>query len=119
MRHRVRKTGLQKTQSKTKAMRRNLLTSLFKHEKIKTTEKRARSIEGMTDKIVNVVREKEPKDAVRYLQTYLTEPQVAKKVMTELKDKFDDRKSGYSSIYKLGNRDGDGASIVQMQLNLK
>lgn len=118
MRHRVKKTGLQKTRSKPKAMRRNLLKALFTHEAIQTTEGRATKIAPLAEKIVTAVKTKETREAIRYIAKYFDSPEVSKKAMS-LKDKFGNKTSGFTSIHKIGYRDGDAAMKVQIKLNLK
>jgi large subunit ribosomal protein L17 len=118
MRHNVKKTGLRKTKAKPKAMARNLLTSLFKHDVIKTTDARATRIAPMAEKIVTAVLTKEPREAIRYIDQYITEKDVAKKIM-EMKESFGGKTSGFTSIHRLGYRDGDAAPLVQIKLNVK
>jgi large subunit ribosomal protein L17 len=118
MRHKVKKTGLRVTKSKPKAEARNLLTSLFKHDSIKTTDARASRIAPMAEKLVTAVLTKEPREAIRYIDKYITEKDVAKKIIT-LKDSFGGKTSGFTSIHRIGYRDGDAAPLVQIKLNLK
>ncbi|MBT6143066.1 50S ribosomal protein L17 [bacterium] len=117
MRHRVNKTGLRKTKCKYKSLRKNLLTSFFKHEAIKTTQKRAAILSPLAQKVITIALTKEPREAIRQINNYVTEKEVAKKIMSEIKEKYQGRKSGFVSTYKLGFRSGDGASEVLIKLN--
>jgi len=69
MRHRVRKhlKFKKKDFSHRKAMQRNLLTSFFLHKQIKTTEKKAKFIVPMIDKLINTVNTKDEMNAIRYV----------------------------------------------------
>lgn len=116
MRHNVKKTGLRKTKSKAKALRRNLLTSLFKHDKIQTTEGRAKTIAPLAEKLITYVKTHEDMQAIRHINDYITEKEVAKKVMKEIKEKYAKQDSGFTRIVKLGYRAGDGATKVQIEL---
>jgi large subunit ribosomal protein L17 len=116
MRHNVKRSGLRKTRGWYKALRKNLLTSLFKHDKIKTTEARAKTIKPLAEKIVATVKRKEERDAIRYLKTYITEEDVSKKIIKDSKEKFATKNSGFVSIAKIGVRDGDAAPLVQIEL---
>lgn len=116
MRHNVKRSGLRKTRGRYKAIRRNLLTSLFKHEKMKTTLGRAKTIAPIAEKMLTVVKNKEEREAVRYLKNYITEPAVIKKTVKELKEKLNSRNSGFISIVRLGVREGDSAPLVQIEI---
>lgn len=116
MRHNVKKTGLRKTKSKAKALRRSLLTALFKHDKIQTTEGRAKTIAPLAEKLITYVRTHDDMQAIRHIDDYILEKDVAKKVMSEVKEKYANQESGYTRIIKLGHRPGDGATKVQIEL---
>lgn len=116
MRHNVKKSGLRKTKGWYKALRKNLLTSLFKHDKIKTTLSRAKTIQPLAEKILTAVKRKEEREAIRYLKVYITEEAVSKKIVKDAKEKFADKTSGFVSIVRIGVRDGDAAPLVQIEL---
>ena len=116
MRHNQKKTGLRKSKSYTKALLRNLITALFEHETIKTTESRAKTIAPIVNQVITAVRSKEDREAIRYLGGYITSKEVSKKIIQEMKPKFQST-SGFTKIHRLGNRVGDGAKYVQIQLN--
>jgi large subunit ribosomal protein L17 len=73
MRHRVKKhlKFNNKSFQHRDAMQRNLVTSFLMHKSIKTTEKRARSVIGIIDKLINVVNTKDEMNAIRFVMTYL------------------------------------------------
>jgi len=116
MRHNVKKRGLRKSKAKPKALRKSLLTALFKHEKIQTTLGRARTIAPLAEKLVTYIKTHEAKDAIRHINNYINEKDVSKKMLAELKDKYKDRDSGYTRVTRIGHRPGDGAVKVQIEL---
>jgi large subunit ribosomal protein L17 len=73
MRHRVKKNLKfnNKSFQHRRAMQRNLLTDFFLHKSIKTTEKRAKFIVPMIDKLINIVNKKDEMNAIRYVMSYL------------------------------------------------
>jgi large subunit ribosomal protein L17 len=117
MRHNVKRTGLRKTKGWYKALRKNLLTSLFKHDKIKTTLARAKTLKPLAEKVLTYVKNKEERDAIRFLKAYITEEAVSRKIVQECKEKYANKSSGFVSMVRLGNRDGDAAPIVQIELS--
>lgn len=117
MRHNDKKTGLRLTRGYYKALRRNLLTSLFKHDTIKTTSAKARTLKPLAEKVITAVKTHDEKDAIRFLQGYITEEAVCRKIVTEAKTKYSKKSSGFVSTVRLGQRGGDAAPIVQLTLN--
>jgi large subunit ribosomal protein L17 len=119
MRHRVRKhlKFNNKTFSHRKAMQRNLLTSFFTHKSIKTTEKRAKLIIPMIDKIINVVNTKDEMNAIRYVMSYLFTKDSSLELFKEIAPKYKDKKtSGFTRMTPIKYRDGDSAKLVLLEL---
>ena len=116
MRHNVKKTGLRKTKSKAKALRRTLLTSLFKYDSIQTTEGRARIIAPLAEKLISYIKTHDTMTAIRHIDDYILEKEVAKKMIATLRDKYAEKDSGFTRITTLGFRPGDGAIKVQIEL---
>lgn len=116
MRHQKNKTGLRSSKSHLKALYRNLITALFEHETIKTTESRAKTISPIVNQLVTSIKSKNDREAIRLLGKYITKTEVSKKIILESKAKFQNN-SGFTKIHKLGHRVGDGAKYVQIQLN--
>lgn len=99
-------------------MFKTLLGSLIVHEKIKTTEAKAKEIKGMIDQIINLAKEtrKEGKkvSAIRNLNNQI--PSVAvKKITGEFLEKFSRRNSGYTRVIKLPQRQADSASVAVIE----
>jgi large subunit ribosomal protein L17 len=109
---------LGRTTNHRKALFRNLTTQLFKHDRIKTTEARAKSIQPMAERLVSLARRGDL-HARRLAARELTEPAVLQKLFAEIAPRMQDRNGGYTRIYKLGPRRGDAANMVLLELVAK
>ena len=111
------KTGrkLGRNSSHRKAMFRNMVTSLFKHERLETTDAKAKEMRPLAEKIITLAKRGDL-HARRQALSYMKDKAVTHKVFEELKDRYLDRQGGYLRIVKKGNRKGDGAptSIIQL-----
>lgn len=119
MRHKVRKhlKFNDKTFQHRDAMQRNLLTSFFLHKGIKTTEKKARSIVPMIDKLINTVNTKDQMNAIRMVMQYLFTEESSKELFQNVAPKYKDQKtSGFTRITPIKYRDGDNAKLVALEL---
>jgi large subunit ribosomal protein L17 len=122
MRHRVAGRHLNRTTSHRQAMFRNLVTELFRHGRIKTTQAKAKAIRSDVEKLITVAKKVSPDDAVarmnarRRVDRYVREKSVAVKLFDEIAPRYVDRPGGYTRIYKLGPRLGDGAEMVVLEL---
>jgi large subunit ribosomal protein L17 len=96
-------------------MFRNLVTEILDHEKVKTTEPKAKAVRGMADKMISLAKAGDLA-ARRQASAYITDQRVVGKLFSDLGKRYADRKGGYTRIVKLGTRMGDGASIVQIEL---
>jgi len=98
-------------------MLRNMVTSLFKHEQLETTDARAKELRQVAERMITLAKRGDLHARRRALAT-IREKAVVHKLFAELKDRFMDRQGGYVRIVKKENRNGDGAlvSIVQLLL---
>ncbi len=96
-----------------KALFKGLMTSLVMHERIQTTEEKAKSIKGNVEKLVTKALKK-GENAKRELLPYLKEDAV-KKMIADIAPRFANRRGGYTRIIKLGRRFGDNASVVVLE----
>ena len=116
MRHRVRKNLKfnNKSFAHRDAMERNLLTSFFLHKSIMTTEKKAKLIVPMIDKLINVVNTKDEMNAIRYVMQYLYTKEASLELFKNIDPKYKDNKnSGLTRITAEKYRDWDIAKIVK------
>jgi large subunit ribosomal protein L17 len=98
-----------------RSLLRNSVTSLLAHEKITTTETRAKEIKRVTDKVITLGK-KGDLHSRRQALSYLTDEKVVRKVFDDLAKRYDDRPGGYTRIIKSGFRKGDGAPMAIIEL---
>ncbi len=122
MRHRVAGKKLGRSMGHRKALKRNLVTQLLLHERIKTTEAKAKFIRGEAEKLITMAK-KGVQNPDRFLHmrrrvsARLYDEDVARKLFNELAPRYMDRKGGYTRIRRLGEfRRGDGAELVLIEL---
>lgn len=116
MRHKVNTTRLNRDEAHLDSMARNLATSIFLYEKVKTTYSKAKFIKPVIEKIITKAKSQTPVLALRTLNAYLSDKNASKKVVRELVDRYKDRTSGYVRVTPLGYRKGDAAPVVQIEL---
>ncbi|MDY0303992.1 MAG: 50S ribosomal protein L17 [Sphaerochaeta sp.] len=115
MKHKIGFNALSRTSSHRKAMKRNMVTSLFRYERIETTKAKALEVRRMAEKMITRAKT----DTVanrRIIARDITDKAVAAKLFTEIAPMFADRNGGYTRILKTGNRLGDNAEMVILEL---
>lgn len=96
------------------ALFKGLASELVMHERIVTTEDKAKAIRATADKLVTKAKKTNRVHAVSLLQPYLSSEAV-KKMMDVLAPRFVDRQGGYTRMFKLGRRFNDNAMTVRME----
>ena len=97
------------------AMVRNMVTSLFKHEQLETTDARAKELRQVAERMITLAKRGDLHARRQALAT-IREKAVVHKLFDELKDRFMDRQGEYVRIVNKENRKGDGALISIIQL---
>jgi large subunit ribosomal protein L17 len=115
MRHRKAGRRLGRTSSHRRAMMRNLVTSLLEHEKIITTDAKAKELRGVADKMITLGK-RGTLHARRQALSFIRNSRVTQKVFEELSSRYTERAGGYTRIVKLGNREGDDALLSIIEL---
>ncbi len=115
MRHRVAGYRLGRSHGHRRALRRNLVNALFRHERIKTTRAKAQSIRAEAEKLITKGK-RGSLHARRQVAAVLINPQMTRKVFEELAPRYETRQGGYTRMLKLGRRQGDGAEMVILEL---
>ncbi len=115
MRHRKKVVKLGRKAEHRKMMIRNLVTSLLKYERIETTTAKAKAMRPWVDKIINLAK-KGDLSSKRRVFSYLTDKEVAYKIIREASERYKDRNSGYTRIYRVGFRRGDNAELSIIEL---
>lgn len=98
-----------------RAMLRNLVTSFLKHGKIETTETRAKETKNLAEKMITLAKRGDL-HARRQVLSFVTEEEVVKNLFDNIAPKYAERNGGYTRIYKVGPRRGDGAEVVILEL---
>lgn len=115
MRHRQTTPQLGRTPAHRKAMMRNMVTDFFRHEKIRTTEAKAKALRPYAEKLITMGK-KDNLTARRQAAKVLRDKGVLKKLFDELAPRFADRPGGYTRIIKLTNRKGDNTPMAIIEL---
>lgn len=96
-----------------KALFKSLIYSLFNYGTIETTDSKAKAVRGLVDKVINLAKDKKTQSN---LQRYINAKPLRSRLIEELMPKLKDRNSGYTSLVRLGRRQGDNAMMVKMSL---
>jgi large subunit ribosomal protein L17 len=115
MRHRKASLKLNRTSSHREAMFRNMVTSLFKHDRIKTTDVKAKELRRWADNLITLAKRNDV-HARRQALSILREKEVVHKLFAEANEKYGSRSGGYTRIVKMGRRPGDAAPISMVEL---
>jgi len=115
MRHRVAGRKLSRHTQHRKLMFRNMLVSLLQHERIKTTLAKGKELRGWVDKIITLGK-KNNLHARRQAFALLRNEGIVKKLFDKIAPQLKDREGGYTRIYKMGWRQGDGAPLSLVEL---
>ncbi len=115
MRHRKASLKLNRTTSHRQAMFRNMVTSLFKHERIRTTGAKAKELRRWADHIITLAKRGDL-HARRQALSIIREKGVVRKLFEEAHERFGNSAGGYTRIVKLGRRAGDAAPLSLIEL---
>ena len=118
MRHGVGGRKLGRTTSHRTAMLRNMVTSFLKHEKIETTDVKAKELRRVADRMITLAKEG-GLHARRQAAAVIRDKDVVKKLFDEIGTRFADRQGGYTRIVKTGFRAGDSAPMAVIELMAK
>jgi len=97
------------------ALFRNLLTALFRHERITTTEAKAKAVRGLADRMITLAK-RESLHARRQVLRLVPDEAVVKKLFDTVAARYAERPGGYTRIIKAGHRAGDNASLALLEL---
>ncbi len=115
MRHRKSGRKLGRTSTHRDAMFRNMVTSLFEHERIVTTKEKAKEIRPIAEKMITLAKRGDL-HARRQALSYIQSEGVVAKLFSEIQEQFADRNGGYTRIIQTGVRRGDCASMAILEL---
>ena len=115
MRHRIAGRKLGRTTSHRVSMLRNLVTSLLEHEKVKTTDAKAKELRPLAEKLIGLGKRGDL-HARRQALSVVRKAEVVKKLFETLSPRYQSRTGGYLRIVKVGFRPGDGAPVSLVEL---
>lgn len=115
MRHRVKSRGFGRDSGERRSLFRNQLNSLLLHERIRTTEAKARELQPMADHLIALGRQDTEQNRMN-AASILANSLMVRKLFEDLGPRYTERFGGYTRIYKLGQRPGDGALVCQLEL---
>lgn len=121
MRHNITGRRLGRDAAHRKALFRNLIKQLYTHERIVTTEAKARAVRSDAEKIITKAKRGIAEDgnrvhAQRQVVAYLNDKPLATKLFEDIAPRYAERPGGYTRMIKLGKRQGDGADMVILEL---
>ena len=115
MNHRNGFNPLSRTTAHRRAMTRNMVTSLFRYERITTTKSKALEVRKSAEKLITRAKE----DSVhnrRQAAKFIQDEKILNKLFTEIGPRMKERNGGYTRVLKLGYRQGDAADVVILEL---
>jgi large subunit ribosomal protein L17 len=115
MRHRAHRYRLGRVSEHRTAMLRNMLVSLFRHERIMTTETKAKAVRPLADRMVTLAK-RENLHARRQALSMMPDAEVVGRLFNTIAARFADRHGGYTRIIRSAQRPGDAAQMVYLEL---
>ncbi|HET7600685.1 MAG TPA: 50S ribosomal protein L17 [Gemmatimonadales bacterium] len=115
MRHRAKGRQLSRTSTHKRAMLNNMATSLISHERVVTTEAKAKELRPFAEKLITLARRGDL-HARRLAARKIKDREALTKLFAEIGPRFAARPGGYTRILKLGHRPGDGADLARIEL---
>ena len=115
MNHRNGFNPLSRTTAHRRAMSRNMVTSLFRFERITTTKAKALEVRKAAEKLIT----RSKVDSVhnrREAAKFIADEKILNKLFTEIGPRMKDRNGGYTRVLKIGFRQGDAADMVILEL---
>ncbi len=106
---------LSRTTAHRRAMSRNMVTSLFRYERITTTKSKALEVRKAAEKLITRAKV----DTVhnrRIAGKFIADEKILNKLFTEIGPRMKDRNGGYTRVLKMGFRQGDAADVVILEL---
>lgn len=115
MRHRNAGRKLNRTSSHRFMMLRNMVTSLLEHERIETTEAKAKEVRSLAERLITLGKRGDL-HARRQALSVINSKTVTQKLFNDIAPRFAGRNGGYTHIFKTRNRPGDGAALAIIEL---
>ena len=118
MKHRIGFNALSRNNAERKALKRNMVTSLFRFERIETTKAKAKEVQRLAEKMITRAKVDNVHNR-RLTSAILFDEAVVNKLFTEIAPLYADVNGGYTRIIKTQNRLGDAAEMAILELTKK
>ena len=118
MKHRIGFNALSRNNAERKALKRNMVTSLFRFERIETTKAKAKEVQRLAEKMITRAKVDNVHNR-RLTSAVLFDEAVVNKLFTEIAPLYADVNGGYTRIIKTQNRLGDAAEMAILELTKK
>jgi large subunit ribosomal protein L17 len=115
MRHKTAGRKFDRPGDERRALLRGLVGDLMRHERLKTTEAKAKEVRPIAEKMITLGKDGTVA-ARRQAIAYINDKDVVKKLFDDIAPRFTARPGGYTRIIKLGPRKGDGSQMAQLEL---
>ncbi len=120
MRHKIAGRRLKRSTGHRQALFRNLITELFRHRRITTTEAKARAVRAEAEKLITVAKRSLDKESDvherRQVLRTVSDHEVLRELFETIAPEYKDRPGGYTRLIKLGPRQGDAADMAILEL---
>ncbi|KAF2086012.1 ribosomal protein L17 [Saccharata proteae CBS 121410] len=107
---------LSRSSAHRKALLRNLVTSLFRHEQIKTTWHKAKEAQRLADKVVTLAKKNTPAARIRAQQIFFTPHELLEKTFGEIRERYATRPGGYTRVLRIEPLKEDQAPSAILEL---
>jgi large subunit ribosomal protein L17 len=114
--HRIGGRKLGRKRGPRLSLYRNLTVSILRYERVKTTEAKAKEVRGRVERMITLAKRGDLAARRAVVSEFPNEPLVVTKLFDEIAPKYSDRTSGFTRIVRIGQRQGDAAEIVQIEL---
>ena len=118
MKHKIGFNALSRNNAERKALKRNMVTSLFRYERIETTKAKAKEVQRLAEKMITRAKVDNVHNR-RLTSAVLYDEAVVNKLFTEIAPLYADVHGGYTRIIKTQNRLGDAAEMAILELTKK
>lgn len=115
MRHKISGRKFDRPSDERKALFKMLVTDLMRHERLKTTEAKAKEVRPIAEKMITLGKDGTV-HARRQALAYINDKDIVRKLFDDIAPRFAARPGGYTRIIKLGPRNGDAAPMAQLEL---
>ncbi len=116
MAHRIGGRKLGRKQGPRLALYKNLTVSILRYERVQTTEAKAKEVRSQVERMITLAKRGDLAARREVISELPNEPLVVSKLFDEIAPKYAERNSGYTRVVHLGQRMGDAAPIVQIEL---